>query len=144
MLSFSRNCPKNCGLSAIVTTAFCTVLRVTSAGRLCNWLASSCLVHDIPKSDVAGVCSVAFRRRVKYEKSSLDLLLVQRLHLGTWGESYAWAPSERAMKGRKDQSLSIAGSAPFSTPNQLSISGPLGHFSRCFNSYIYVLMYRAW
>lgn len=38
---------------------------------------------------------------------------------------YAWAPSDKAMKGRKDQSLSMAGSVPSSTPNQLSISGPL-------------------
>jgi len=33
------------------------------------------------------------------------------------------------MKGRKDQSLSAAGSVPSSTPNQLSISGPLPNFS---------------
>lgn len=38
---------------------------------------------------------------------------------------YAWAPSDNAMKGRKDQSLSMAGSMSWSTPNQLSISGPL-------------------
>lgn len=39
---------------------------------------------------------------------------------------YVWAPSDRAMNGRNDQSLSVAGSTPSSTPNQLSISGPLG------------------
>ena len=33
------------------------------------------------------------------------------------------------MKGRNDQSLSAAGSSPSSTPNQLSISGPLPVFS---------------
>lgn len=43
--------------------------------------------------------------------------------------SYAWAPSERAMKGRNDQSFSVAGSVPSPTPNQLSISGPLANVS---------------
>lgn len=38
---------------------------------------------------------------------------------------YAWAPSDKAMKGRNDQSLSAAGSAPSSVPNHVSISGPL-------------------
>lgn len=33
------------------------------------------------------------------------------------------------MNGRKDHSLSAAGSVPSSTPNQLSISGPLGTVS---------------
>lgn len=33
------------------------------------------------------------------------------------------------MKGRNDQSFSAAGSVPSPTPNQLSISGPLGHVS---------------
>lgn len=47
---------------------------------------------------------------------------------GGWA-SYAWAPSERAMKGRNDQSFSAAGSAPCPTPNQLSISGPLATVS---------------
>lgn len=42
---------------------------------------------------------------------------------------YAWAPSDKAMNGRKDQSFSTAGSDPSSTPNQLSISGPLVHVS---------------
>lgn len=40
---------------------------------------------------------------------------------------YAWAPSDKAMNGRNDQSFSTAGSDPSSTPNQLSISGPLFH-----------------
>jgi hypothetical protein len=57
--------PKHCGRSLITTTAFCTVLLVTSAGRSINWLASSCLVHDMPKSEVAGWVSVAARRSVK-------------------------------------------------------------------------------
>ena len=39
------------------------------------------------------------------------------------------------MKGRNDQSLSAAGSFPSSTPNQLSISGPLlvisGRINHC-------------
>ena len=38
---------------------------------------------------------------------------------------YAWAPSDKAIKGRNDQSLSAAGSAPSSVPNHVSISGPL-------------------
>ena len=38
---------------------------------------------------------------------------------------YAWAPSDRAINGRNDQSLSAAGSSPSSVPNHLSISGPL-------------------
>ena len=65
----------------MVTTAFCTVLLVTSAGRLCNWVASNCLVQDMPKTDL-GVDvpeDVARRRRVKYEKSSVDLAYVQCL-----------------------------------------------------------------
>ena len=44
-------------------------------------------------------------------------------------QSYAWEPSDKAMNGRKDQSLSTAGSLPPSTPNQLSISGPLPFLS---------------
>ena len=39
--------------------------------------------------------------------------------------TYVCAPSERAMKGRKAQSLSAAGSVPSGTPSQVSISGPL-------------------
>lgn len=46
---------------------------------------------------------------MKYEKSSVE----------------ACAPSASAMKGRKDQSLSTAGSTPGGRPNQDSISGPL-------------------
>ena len=61
----SLNCPKYCGLSAITTTAFWTVDRVTSAGRLMRVLASICLEHDIPKSDVAFRVSEAALRRVK-------------------------------------------------------------------------------
>ena len=37
------------------------------------------------------------------------------------------------MKGRNDQSLSAAGSLPSSTPNQLSISGPLLEISDRIN-----------
>lgn len=73
MDNFSLSCPKYCGLSVTTTTAFWTVERVTSGGRLIREFESSCLVHDIPKSDVAGSASVALRRRVKYEKSSVDL-----------------------------------------------------------------------
>jgi len=85
-------------------------------------------VHDIPKREIGGLVEVAFRRSVKYEKSSVDLGSIYRIVQVYWGsrvESYAWAPSDRAMKGRKDQSLSTAGSVSFLTPNQLSISGPL-------------------
>ena len=61
--------PKYWGLSLMTTTAFCTVLRVTSGGRLINWLASSCRVHDTPNRDVAGWGSEAeveaARRSVK-------------------------------------------------------------------------------
>lgn len=63
--SFSLSCPKNCGLSAMATTAFCTVLLVTSEGRRISSLASICLVHDIPNTDVAGPVEQASRRRVK-------------------------------------------------------------------------------
>ena len=57
--------PKCCGLSVTTTTAFCTVLRVTSAGRSINSLAGSCRVHDIPKRLVAAWEGVAERRSVK-------------------------------------------------------------------------------
>jgi hypothetical protein len=40
-------------------------------------------------------------------------------------ESYACAPSLRAMKGRRLQSFSTAGSVPGSAPSQSSTSGPL-------------------
>ena len=49
----------------MVTTAFCTVLRVTSAGRFRRLFESICRVQDIPKTEVAGLETVAFRRRVK-------------------------------------------------------------------------------
>jgi hypothetical protein len=55
------------------TTAFWTVDRVTSGGRLISELASVCLEHDIPNKEVAGSDAVALRRSVKYEKSSVDL-----------------------------------------------------------------------
>ena len=130
----------------MTTTAFCTVDRVTSAGRLMSEAASSCRVQDIPKSEVAGVFSVATRRNVKYEKSSAVLfhtcfrkqsapdILVFAIfcllpndtqELGMRNYPYAWAPSESAMKGSKDQSFSVAGSAPSLTPSHVSISGPL-------------------
>jgi hypothetical protein len=57
--------PKYCGLSAMTTTAFCTVERVTSAGRTRSWAASIWRVHEMPKREVAGAESVAGRRRVK-------------------------------------------------------------------------------
>ena len=115
----------------MATTAFCTVLLVTSAGFLMSWLASICLVHDMPKTEIGGLVSVALRRRVKYEKSSVDL--VYRQGVCSWGgdstfekgKLYACAPSESAINGRKDQSLSAAGSLSSPAPNQLSISGPL-------------------
>ena len=63
--SFSRTCPKDCGPSAMTTTAFCTVLLVTSAGRFKSSFESTCRVQDIPKTDVAGVLEFVLRRRVK-------------------------------------------------------------------------------
>ena len=63
--SFSLNCPKHCGLSATTTTAFCTVLLVTSGGLFRSSLASICRVHDMPKTEVGGLVAVAFWRRVK-------------------------------------------------------------------------------
>ena len=63
--SFSLNWPKNCGLSAMTTTAFCTVLLVTSGGLRRSSLASICRVHEMPKMEVGALFSVAFRRRVK-------------------------------------------------------------------------------
>ena len=65
MLNFSLSGPKNRGLFVTATTAFCTVLRVTSAGRSINSLELICLVHEMPKTDVAGLDAVAFRRSVK-------------------------------------------------------------------------------
>lgn len=64
-LSRSRNMPKNCGESAITTTAFWTVDRVTSAGRLRRAEASICRVQEMPKRDVEGRSLWAGRRRVK-------------------------------------------------------------------------------
>ena len=122
-LSLSR--PKNCGLSVMATTAFCTVLLVTSTGRCTSSLESICRVQEIPKTDVAAPFEFVRRRRVKYEKSSVALSHGQRGVEARERKLYAWAPSDKAMKGRKDQSLSMAGSMPSSTPNQLSISGPL-------------------
>jgi hypothetical protein len=51
----------------MTTTAFCTVLRVTSAGRFIRALESSWRVQEMPKRLVAACLSVASRRRVKYE-----------------------------------------------------------------------------
>lgn len=51
----------------MTTTAFCTVLLVTSAGRSINSVAGSCRVHEIPKRLVAACTDVAERRSVKYE-----------------------------------------------------------------------------
>jgi hypothetical protein len=45
--------------------------------------------------------------------------------------TYACAPSLRAIKGSKDQSLSMAGSLPSSTPSHLSTSGPLDTHQPC-------------
>ena len=56
---------KYCGLSLTTTTAFCTVLRVTSAGRSINLLASSWRVHDMPNRLDAGAFSVSARLKVK-------------------------------------------------------------------------------
>lgn len=70
-LSLSR--PKNCGLSVMATTAFCTVLLVTSTGRCTSSLESICRVQEMPKTDVAAPFEFVRRRRVKYEKSSVAL-----------------------------------------------------------------------
>jgi hypothetical protein len=43
----------------------------------------------------------------------------------TGRETYACAPSDRAMNGKSGHSLSIAGSLPSSAPNHDSTSGPL-------------------
>lgn len=64
-LSRSLTVPKLWGLSAMTTTAFCTVDRVTSGGRSISSEASICRVHAMPKREVAGSVSVAGRRRVK-------------------------------------------------------------------------------
>lgn len=59
-----------CGFSVMTTTAFWTVLRVTSAGLLSSSLESSCRVQLMPKSERSGVL---LSTRVKYEKSSVAL-----------------------------------------------------------------------
>lgn len=59
MDNFSRNCPKYCGLSAMTTTPFCTVLLVTSAGRSIRSAASIWRVHEMPNKDMAGCVEVA-------------------------------------------------------------------------------------
>ena len=53
MDSFSLIWPKAWGLSVMTTTAFCTVDRVTSGGRLSRSFASIWRVHEMPNSDVA-------------------------------------------------------------------------------------------
>ena len=58
----------------MTTTAFCTVDRVTSLDLFMSSLEAICLVHDMPKSDVAGSDPVSFLQSVKYEKSSVDLV----------------------------------------------------------------------
>lgn len=110
----------------MTTTAFCTVDLVISADLRLSLSALSCLVQDIPKSEVAGWLLPALFLKVKYEKSSVDL----HCQSAQWHQiicigSHAWAPSDRAINGNKDQSLSAAGSAPSSVPTQNSISGPL-------------------
>lgn len=72
-LSFSLTALKACGVSVMSTTAFCTVLLVTSFGRLMSWVASSCRVQLMPKRDLDVVVEDCFWTRVKYEKSSTDL-----------------------------------------------------------------------
>lgn len=57
----------------MTTTAFCTVDLVMSADLRFNFSALSCLVQDIPKSEVAGRLLVVLFLKVKYEKSSVDL-----------------------------------------------------------------------
>lgn len=49
----------------MTTTAFWTVERVTSDGRLRSWEASSWRVHEMPNSEVAALVAVAGLRRVK-------------------------------------------------------------------------------
>lgn len=129
----------------MATTAFCTVLLVTSTGRCKSSLESICRVQEIPKTDVAGLFELVRRRRVKYEKSSVALSHGQHGMESRELKLYAWAPSDKAMKGRKDQSLSIAGSMPSSTPNQLSISGPLRLVSSVLLGIVFVplRLYRA-
>ena len=91
---------KTVGESATTTTAFCTVLLVTSAGRSISCRESSCRVQAMPKS------VVLWWRSVKYEKSSSALC----------------APSASARKGSSGHSDM---SSSFSTPIHCSTSGPL-------------------
>lgn len=65
----------------IATTAFCTVDRVTSAGRLISLSESSWVVQDMPNREVAGELSVSLHCSVKYEKSSVDLMECERSQL---------------------------------------------------------------
>lgn len=59
----------------MTTIAFCTVERVTSAGLLIRRFASICREHDIPNNDVAVPLVTSSCRNVKYEKSSVELIL---------------------------------------------------------------------
>lgn len=129
------------------TTAFCTVLLVTSADRRFSLSDLICRVHAMPNRlvavdgrsrrllGVAAVCVVGdedrsscvsvpsaaggssvakagdaspLSKRAKYEKSS----------------SMACAPSDKAMKGRSDQSFFLARFSPTDS-TQNSTSGPL-------------------
>ena len=47
------------------------------------------------------------------------------------------------MNGRNDQSFSTAGSVPSSTPNHLSISGPLDNVSYCIDQSTWVATSRG-
>jgi hypothetical protein len=72
----------------MTTTAFCTVDRVTSAGRTSSCDASICLVHDMPNNDVADSVSDAGRKSVKYEKSSVALQSKPRDQHGGFDTKY--------------------------------------------------------
>lgn len=50
------------GCVAMTTTAFCTILRVTSLGRTRSSDAESCLLHEIPKRVVFAGTSVSIVR----------------------------------------------------------------------------------
>ena len=71
--SLSLNCPNLSGRSLITTTAFCTVDLVASLLLFFNLAALTCLVHDMPNSEVAGFVTVALRSSEKYETSSIVL-----------------------------------------------------------------------
>jgi hypothetical protein len=98
--SFSRNWPTRCGVSVTTTTAFCTVDRVTSGGRLISRLESIWREQAIPKREVAGVVDVSFRQRVKYENSSVDLKSDGLVGLAQIGSCRGIAPGE-TKKGRE-------------------------------------------